>query len=439
MAVTAVMLSSAMALAQDVGVFGKKLVIVDKTAINGTAKVSSLQKDPNVTKGPGGNPALLSGEVEIFYTASSAGGSFPLPSPWAVNTTTAKFSNKSAPAITPVKVAIVKNGKLAKMVAKGLGGLDISLPPGVPGVTVVFTVQNGNDSSTHRLCTRYSLGDGSYVQHKVIAGGLGYQLKLKNGVPVTCPTNTSTTSVSTTTSTSTVTSPSVSTTTSTSTTSSTTLAGTCFDGIKNQDETDIDCGGNICVQCAPGEDCLEPADCTSSVCQSMVCQTPTCSDGVKNGAETDVDCGGGTCSDCTVNKACLSATDCLTGTCQGGFCRCPAGSTHTFGLNSNSGGTVDPAEWPGGTQVRVFTSECTVNIDNPSGNIDLVGNLGDNFAVLSQAGFSSCFGQGGEDGDGCDVSSCPPAGIGSCEANRPSCSAALNGSGSATFNVQCNQ
>jgi len=57
--------------------------------------------------------------------------------------------------------------------------------------------------------------------------------------------------------------------------------------------------------------------------------------------------------------------------------------------------------------------------------------------VLSRTGFSNCFGSGGEDGNGCSVTGCPPAGIGSCENNRPSCSAALNGSASANFRVQC--
>jgi len=402
MVAIAVVCSSALALAIDIPVPGKKVTIVDKTAINGTAKITSLQKAPNITKGSGGNPALLDGSVEIFYSSSSSGGAFlPLPPPWAVNTATvAKFLNKSAPAgPSPVKVAIVKNGKIAKVVSKGLGGMDISSPPGVSGVTVVFTVENGNDSSIHRLCTRYSLGDGSFVQHKVIAGGLGYQLKLKNGVGVSCPSGTSTTTPSTSTSsttgpgstsTSTTVASSTSSTSSSTSTSTSSTIGTCNDGLQNQDETDIDCGGDICP-------------------------------------------------DCALNQDCNAASDCLSGTCQGGVCRCLAGANHTFSLNSNSGGSFDPAEWPGGTQVHGFSSECTVNIDNPSGNIDLVGNLGDDFAVLSQAGFSSCFGSGGEDGDGCDVSSCPPAGFGSCESNRPSCSAALNGSGTSTFHVACNQ
>ena len=48
--------------------------------------------------------------------------------------------------------------------------------------------------------------------------------------------------------------------------------GTCADGILNQDETDIDCGG-ICDAC------------------------PTCDDNIQNGDETGVDCGG-SCDPC---------------------------------------------------------------------------------------------------------------------------------------------
>lgn len=48
--------------------------------------------------------------------------------------------------------------------------------------------------------------------------------------------------------------------------------GTCSDGIKNQDEINIDCGG-VCSKCA------------------------TCNDGIQNQGETGIDCGGpcGTC------------------------------------------------------------------------------------------------------------------------------------------------
>lgn len=45
----------------------------------------------------------------------------------------------------------------------------------------------------------------------------------------------------------------------------------------------------------------------------------TCDDGVKNGDETAVDCGG-TCGPCGVGKACASAGDCQGGHCSDGVC-----------------------------------------------------------------------------------------------------------------------
>jgi hypothetical protein len=46
----------------------------------------------------------------------------------------------------------------------------------------------------------------------------------------------------------------------------------------------------------------------------------SCSDGVKNGEETDVDCGGSTCQPCERGKACGWPTDCGTGVCSSGVC-----------------------------------------------------------------------------------------------------------------------
>jgi hypothetical protein len=45
-----------------------------------------------------------------------------------------------------------------------------------------------------------------------------------------------------------------------------------------------------------------------------------CNDGVKNGNETDVDCGGGMCNACVDDKACVKPTDCANGSCFGGHC-----------------------------------------------------------------------------------------------------------------------
>jgi hypothetical protein len=214
-------------------------------------------------------------------------------------------------------------------------------------------------------------------------------------------------------------------------------AASCSDGVKNGTESGIDCGGGACPGCGTGGGCTLASDCASLVCVGNVCQTATCSDGVKNGTETDVDCGGASCGDCALNKVCVVAGDCQTNFCTGGRCKCPS-QTFTFNVSSNSGGVFDSAEWPGGTATQNGATGCSVTINRPNDNIDKVCTLASPFSVNSFTGYSSCAGSGGEDGDGCQPVSCPPAGIGSCCSGRPSCSAALNGSGSARYFVQCN-
>lgn len=43
----------------------------------------------------------------------------------------------------------------------------------------------------------------------------------------------------------------------------------CTSGTKNEDETDIDCGGS-CAPCMNGDDCLADTDCTSGACDDSV-------------------------------------------------------------------------------------------------------------------------------------------------------------------------
>ena len=590
----------------DSGVIGKGLVA--KANTNGKQLLKSNQKDANVDFGAAGGAAALSGSLRAYYVdAPGNAATLFLPSPWlSLSASTAKFKNALAPAgPTPVKTASLKAGKAAKLLAKGLGGLDIAMPPGPNGVFVIFTIQNGNDATTHRLCTQYSTLLGGTVTHKVSASG--NKLIVKRGVAAACPT--------------------------------------CSDGVKNGDETDVDCGGSCgdcqpgkacnqaadcdsgvctggvcqaaqcndgvqngtesavdcggpsCPDCQPGQSCDDGGDCNSGVCSGNVCQTPKCNDGVRNGTETDTDCGGGTCPDCQIGDQCKVGSDCVTnvcgppffhgfGTCKtaecddgvkngaetdvdcggglcplcdvgdmcfggddcvtgvcsgpsfihfcqaptctdnvmngnetdvdcgggtcpkcddfekcwldsdcvsnfcfdqpfplctpvscsdgvkngsesdvdcggscgdcglgkdcnvngdcqsnacaGGTCKCP-NKSFTFTVNSNGGGVFDSAEWPGGTSTQSQSTGCSVTINRPDNNIDLVCSLAAPFKVKSFAGFSSCFGDGGSDGAGCEVTACPPLGIGSCCNNRPSCSAALNGSGQAKYHVQCLQ
>ncbi|MBD3203453.1 hypothetical protein GF327_04105 [Candidatus Woesearchaeota archaeon] len=75
--------------------------------------------------------------------------------------------------------------------------------------------------------------------------------------------------------------------------------GTCYDNLKNQDETDVDCGG-ICAEndltkkCDDDKTCRTSFDCLSGKChpEKKICYTPTCNDNEKNQGEEDVDCGG---------------------------------------------------------------------------------------------------------------------------------------------------
>lgn len=58
----------------------------------------------------------------------------------------------------------------------------------------------------------------------------------------------------------------------------------CQDGATNGSESDIDCGGDACPTCTFGQACSDPADCSSGVCTSNVCE-PLCGDNVPEGTE----------------------------------------------------------------------------------------------------------------------------------------------------------
>jgi len=67
----------------------------------------------------------------------------------------------------------------------------------------------------------------------------------------------------------------------------------CANNIRDQDETDVDCGGSICEPCPEFKNCNVDSDCESGYCHMGIkCMKPTCDDGIKNQDETNVDCGG---------------------------------------------------------------------------------------------------------------------------------------------------
>ena len=114
---------------------------------------------------------------------------------------------------------------------------------------------------------------------------------------------------------------------------------TCSDKKKNQDETDIDCGGITCRKCNNTRDlqeCFRLSSVTlaktinvlvriqrlrtSNIITSLISAPETCKDKIKNQDETDVDCGGIICPKCNNTKTCKNTSDCLSKTCKNNVC-----------------------------------------------------------------------------------------------------------------------
>jgi hypothetical protein len=97
------------------------------------------------------------------------------------------------------------------------------------------------------------------------------------------------------------------------------LTERCFDGVIEPNETDVDCGGGLCAQCALGQSCGIDYDCASGACDflSRTCITDTCADHRFENGETDIDCGGKCGATCKLGKNCQSTSDCAPGlTCN---------------------------------------------------------------------------------------------------------------------------
>jgi hypothetical protein len=112
----------------------------------------------------------------------------------------------------------------------------------------------------------------------------------------------------------------------------------CADGSRNNNESDIDCGGGTCDSCAINKTCRAYGDCESSFCNPTYfkCKEPICTDGYKNGQETGVDCGG-TCKKCGNNEGCLNNADCESGICDPVTHKCKP-------VDPCTNGRMDPGE-----------------------------------------------------------------------------------------------
>ncbi|CAF4161734.1 unnamed protein product, partial [Rotaria sordida] len=153
----------------------------------------------------------------------------------------------------------------------------------------------------------------------------------------------------------------------------------CNDGILNQGEADIDCGGP-CTSirtCEIGQHCNVSTDCTSGICNSTnQCDGPSCSDGILNQGEADVDCGG-PCAPgktCEIGQHCNVSTDCTSGTCNSSN-QCDGPSCSDGILNQGEadvdcGGPCAPGKTCEIGQHCNVSTDCTSGICNSSNQCD---------------------------------------------------------------------
>ena len=145
-----------------------------------------------------------------------------------------------------------------------------------------------------------------------------------------------------------------------------TTPGNDHDGIQNNDETDVDCGGAAAPKCVNGKKCKVGGDCASATCgKGNVCVDPSHSDGVKNLGETDIDCGGPDAASprCDANKGCGDATDCKDKVCTGNVCKA---ASFTDGVQNGKEtdvdcGGPDPGPRCAADKVCVADGDCASN------------------------------------------------------------------------------
>ncbi|MCH2109431.1 MAG: hypothetical protein MK135_08875, partial [Polyangiaceae bacterium] len=174
------------------------------------------------------------------------------------------------------------------------------------------------------------------------------------------------------------------------------IADHCTNREKDADEADVDCGGLDCEPCSIDSSCQKDSDCVNQSCTQGRCQDPSCTDQVKNDTETDVDCGGN-CPRCADEKVCLGDDDCVSGICSSGRCAIPTcDDRRKNGSESDvdCGGSCSPCEVGRGCE---FDSDCIQPEDPAPGTV----------ACVEQACVIACpMGRGdcnASASDGCEV------------------------------------
>jgi hypothetical protein len=177
-----------------IGIAAPKLVIVD--GAGASDKLVYVANDFAIDKGPGAEPAAISGRFELYYSDDPGNAaSYDLPAAlWRTDTDMAgRYRNATAPTGGGVRSAKVSLTGRAKVSARNLGDgplLDLIVggpPSSSGGLTTVLELEDLDDGITHRMCSRFATDLGSIVTYTTIADGAGRKLTARNGVPIACP------------------------------------------------------------------------------------------------------------------------------------------------------------------------------------------------------------------------------------------------------------
>jgi hypothetical protein len=145
----------------------------------------------------------------------------------------------------------------------------------------------------------------------------------------------------------------------------------CTDGVKNGNETDVDCGG-VCSPCAAGKGCLIDADCASAACVGNLCcaaGTADCNGNPADGCEATLATDPHNCGRCGV--ACGTNISCVAGECTG---PCACSLPHATGTCANGGCAIASCD-PGFADCDgVASNGCETNIATNVNNCGLCNN-----------------------------------------------------------------
>lgn len=193
------------------------------------------------------------------------------------------------------------------------------------------------------------------------------------------------------------------------------IAG-CVNSERDGFESDIDCGGPLCIPCIDGKKCASDSDCQSGDCSGdpPQCRTPTCTDSYWNGNETDIDCGGFCSARCSANQHCLQHSDCVSLVCKLEVCQAPScldGIQNGLESYIDCGGNCPPCEdgQPCGSHADCTSKRCDENSNSclPPTCTDGVKNGAEAWVDCGQACPQLCHeGDSCVGGDDCESSVC---------------------------------